>query len=334
MPNDPLLDALPLPITSAYEYAKHLLWDCYWAIRRAAEAVGRPLPDRYALPEAEQDYREQARPGATPDPYAPLGLLANVWLISEECDPRAGSLTGLCPRLYESRMRHGMRQPVRIGPETATSVTEGLLQAARGITAILGSNFGCGRLIQIVQKSFPRDDPDADPWLFNIILVLCVNVQDPQLFWYLAEKRAARSEFLRRLLTHDIQEAVLAVRTGPLCEWLLKTFEDFDADELRTELRLEFASIAGGNGMEPRAKKKRIPPALRTRPLTLQEAALLMGYRYRGKTPRQAAKQLKAAMDARAVAFEQITRQQFVFSRNDFPKEVWPKLVPTGPKSS
>ncbi|HKB36993.1 MAG TPA: hypothetical protein VKD72_11100, partial [Gemmataceae bacterium] len=74
----------------------------------------------------------------------------------------------------------------------------------------------------------------------------------------------------------------------------------------------------------------KIPPERRTIPLTKEEAAQLMGYR--GKT-RARTRQLNEAIKAGAIAYEQLTRQSYVFDRNDFPEENWPKVVPTGPTS-
>ncbi len=67
--------------------------------------------------------------------------------------------------------------------------------------------------------------------------------------------------------------------------------------------------------------EEKIPPGERTRPMALIEAAKLMGYR--GK---KAAEQLKAAIDYRSVKCERRSRQQYVFSKLDFPDSVWGKL--------
>ena len=75
-----------------------------------------------------------------------------------------------------------------------------------------------------------------------------------------------------------------------------------------------------------------IPPAKRTRPMSLKEAARLMGYtldgRGRAVPSKKAAESLRKAMDAGAIAFEELTRKRFVFSRDDFPKESWSKILP------
>ncbi|MBI3461446.1 MAG: hypothetical protein HY000_00060 [Planctomycetes bacterium] len=76
----------------------------------------------------------------------------------------------------------------------------------------------------------------------------------------------------------------------------------------------------------PQNAAPRIPPENRTRPLTLRAAATLLGYQ--GNRKRRA-KQLKNLIDVNAIAFEQLTRQSYVFDRNSFPKESWPKLLPT-----
>jgi hypothetical protein len=74
----------------------------------------------------------------------------------------------------------------------------------------------------------------------------------------------------------------------------------------------------------------KIPAHKRTKPLCLKSAAQWMGYGYHS----QAVKKLRAAMKAGAVRYEKRTRQQYVFSRDDFPKESWPQVIPTESKSS
>jgi hypothetical protein len=71
-----------------------------------------------------------------------------------------------------------------------------------------------------------------------------------------------------------------------------------------------------------RARAGRIPPRYRTRPMPLREAARLMGY----GSSQDAAERLRAAITAGAVRCEQLTRQQHVFSKKEFPREVWGQL--------
>jgi hypothetical protein len=81
-----------------------------------------------------------------------------------------------------------------------------------------------------------------------------------------------------------------------------------------------------------REERRKIPPGKRTRPMSLKEAARLMGYtvdKHGTAVPsKKAAESLRKAMDAGAVAFEERSRMRFVFSRDDFPKESWPKILP------
>jgi hypothetical protein len=78
------------------------------------------------------------------------------------------------------------------------------------------------------------------------------------------------------------------------------------------------------------AKRTKIPPENRTKPLSLKEAARWMGYGRDNK----AVKNLRAAMDAGAVDHEKLTRQQHIFSREAFSKEIWPQVAPTQTNSS
>ena len=74
---------------------------------------------------------------------------------------------------------------------------------------------------------------------------------------------------------------------------------------------------------ERKARQKKIPPAKRTRPMSLREAARLMGH----GTSRDAAERLRAAINNGAVPCETLTRQQHVFSLDDFPKKQWPQAT-------
>jgi hypothetical protein len=76
----------------------------------------------------------------------------------------------------------------------------------------------------------------------------------------------------------------------------------------------------------------KIPPEKRTRVMSLKEAAGLMGY----GAGKDGAKRLRAAIDAGSMQHEQLTRQQHVFSRDDFPDGVQGRITPparSGPKS-
>jgi hypothetical protein len=67
----------------------------------------------------------------------------------------------------------------------------------------------------------------------------------------------------------------------------------------------------------------RIRPEYRTRPMTLREAARLMGY---GQS-KDASERLRAAIKAGAVPCETLTRQQHIFSKKAFPSEAQGKLA-------
>jgi hypothetical protein len=74
------------------------------------------------------------------------------------------------------------------------------------------------------------------------------------------------------------------------------------------------------------ASRKKIPPDKRTRPMSLKEAARLMGYK--AANNKKAAESLRRAMNIGAIPYEELTRKSFVFSRDDFPKRSWPKILP------
>jgi hypothetical protein len=66
--------------------------------------------------------------------------------------------------------------------------------------------------------------------------------------------------------------------------------------------------------------------------MSLQEAALWMGFtrRVAGKRfhAKKAAENLRKQMNAGFYPFEQLSRKQFIFSRDDFPEESWPHILP------
>jgi site-specific DNA-cytosine methylase len=81
------------------------------------------------------------------------------------------------------------------------------------------------------------------------------------------------------------------------------------------------------------ATVKRIPPHQRTRPMTLKEAARLMGYTDRHGEKNGAA-MLSDTIRKKAIAAERYNRQRYVFDRNDFPKKVHPQIVPEAARNS
>jgi hypothetical protein len=124
---------------------------------------------------------------------------------------------------------------------TATSAAEVTLRVARTLTHSQRSAFGCGALVDVVLKSFPRD-VEADPWEFNLVLVWWR--AHPSLKDIVAKGRSKRSEFVRSLLTRDVGNALDAVRVEPLCRSLWQTFRETDWDLLRQDLELEFEAAA------------------------------------------------------------------------------------------
>ena len=104
---------------------------------------------------------------------------------------------------------------------------------------------------------------------------------------------------------------------------LFVTAKAFDnsLQQWANDIEQEGEEQALGRGAQ---KRRRIPPAKRTKPMTLREAARLMGY----GTSRDAAERLRAAIRTGAVHCESLTRQQHIFGLDDFPKDTWPKVKP------
>jgi hypothetical protein len=78
------------------------------------------------------------------------------------------------------------------------------------------------------------------------------------------------------------------------------------------------------------ARQRRVPHTIpsdrRSRPMTLAEAAKLMGYR---GNRRNIAKRLKQQLEDNGSRFETINRQTYVFDVDDFPATVRHKLLPS-----
>lgn len=81
----------------------------------------------------------------------------------------------------------------------------------------------------------------------------------------------------------------------------------------------------GADRADATAVGNTIPTAQRTRPMSLREAAKLMGYT-RTRDEKQATKMMRAAMDAKTIKHIKLGRQQHVFDRRDFPKEAQNRL--------
>jgi hypothetical protein len=153
-------------------------------------------------------------------------------------------------------------------------------------------------------------------------------------------------------LVREFYERLAPLRKNPLWQYLAITFDDlldepcFVYREPDPHLDHEFQWVkpgwwavvgkpvpvdllsdlveAASRPIERPGDQKKIPPAKRTRPMSLREAARLMGY---GKS-RDAAEKLRAAIDVGAVPCETLTRQQHVFSLDFFPQGKWPQAKP------
>jgi hypothetical protein len=235
------LPEVPAPWKEAQAAAFALLIDFTSALWNAAGDLAECPPGGPSLPNEQSDV-----PGSELQPSADMVLLhlVRIMIKSADCDPGAKLLAEACSRLKLVRANQG-KQPVQVGPITATSVGEALLAAGKYVTDALRGHFGGGKLVNAVLNSFPHD-PDLDPWDFGLILNawrILPNTQE----LVSARRRFAeilfpkRSEFVRLLLSWDVFTALDEVRTDPICRWLHQQFNGFPADRLRQELNLDFA---------------------------------------------------------------------------------------------
>jgi hypothetical protein len=151
------------------------------------------------------------------------------------------------------------------------------------------------------------------------------------------EDRAAR-EIIRLALGQDRRKLVSALSRFWKSEGTVRVRTAqalfFCCAHLLDDTKQRPAGLAGRLSMpsddqdDATTKPVKISPENRTIPISLRKAARLMGY----GDDHTAVKRLRAAVDAGAVVCEKLTRQQFVFDRQDFPHENWSRVIPTGPK--
>jgi hypothetical protein len=92
----------------------------------------------------------------------------------------------------------------------------------------------------------------------------------------------------------------------------------------RRAARADESAILTDSTKAAQRRQSKIPPAKRTRPMSLREAARLMGY----ENSRDAAEKLRAAIKTGALKYEKLTRQQHVFSIDDFPSNIHKQILP------
>jgi hypothetical protein len=238
------------PWDGAYTAAKDILFALSYALRGAAIVAGKPLVEPFSIPDSEQDVPVEK---IAPVPFGVLGNLADLWIISDEADPRVKLIENALPYIAHSRPN----TPVKVGNVCAKSVSEALLRAAQFITQSLRRGFGCGSLIQLIQTAYPRDIP-ADPWDFNLALAWFASFKstDTALAAHTAKFVSGRTEFLRQIFKSDLKKAITAVRLKPLCEWLQQTYAAFDEAWYCEALELEFSHATFPSQEPPRSKPR------------------------------------------------------------------------------
>jgi hypothetical protein len=192
------------------------------------------------------------------------------------------------------------------------------------------------RYIELLKQN-PQSVADLWKWCQTAIDIITKRDRDIQVCYYFAVWRKAH-----RLSAHFGAPRVTRELTPPAPDIFseiaaLCTVGQFRlVDHLATLVAWCERRMAAPKGrVKP---KKKIPPERRTRPLTMSEAARLMGYTEnragaRLRTTKQAVKCLRAAINYGAIACEKLNRQQYIFDINDFPEAVHAQLTPTGPRS-
>jgi hypothetical protein len=244
----PTIQPLPEPWNTAHQTARDLLLTFGSAVWEASYFVGQRPPDPLPIPPGQRDGPAGE---LQPTRYGALGYLAELCIRSDDSDPEAILLSSACPRLAVSRARRG-EEPVRVGPVTAKSVAEGVLTVSRWLTTSLESAFGCGPFLQIVRASFPRDVV-ADPWEIDMAVGWYEATRDsPAAADDIANLLSARTEFLGRLYTWPLRQALDGIRLEDLCRWLHEQFAGLNVTWLREQLELEFLRAAHEFAGHPR----------------------------------------------------------------------------------
>jgi hypothetical protein len=207
-----------------------------WAAFQATCFCGERPADPLAVPPKQRDVNGGE---FQPTRFGALGLLAELTILSDPAGRQGEQLDVALPHLTRSRADRA-DQPVRVGPVTGKTVTEAVRRTALAIVSTMEQSFGCGRFIEIVKGSFPWD-VDADPWEVNLALGWYeMTRHSPEAAEHIAGFLSGQSEFLRRLFTWPLRQALDAVRLDELCRWLHEKLSCLDVPWLREQLELEF----------------------------------------------------------------------------------------------
>jgi hypothetical protein len=229
---------LPEPWRSAYSVAEKILLDLAWAVHFSCKAVGKaPANTLEAFVVRMQPTPTDAEKGNAP--CHALGCVAELWILSDVADPRRAYLEQALPHLKQFRGTRGSAS-LAIGPISGASLAECLLQWAVNLTHFCETVFDGKALVNIVQRSFPRD-VEADPW--DVQLILSGRGHPPELVQFMFGRRPF-SEFVRRLMNWDIVPAMNNMKAEELCGWLCEYLSEVDFPRLRSDLGLEFACLA------------------------------------------------------------------------------------------
>jgi hypothetical protein len=231
---------LPEPWKTAHQVALDLLLTMGWAAFEAACFCGQRPADPLAVPPKQRDVDGGE---SQPTRYGVLGLLAELCILSDLSGRQGELLEAALPHLARSRADRA-EQPVRVGLVTGKTVAEAVQRAALAILSTVERSFGCGQFIKIVSGSFPRD-VEADPWEINLALGWYETTrQSPGAAEHVAGLLSGQSEFLRRLFTWPLRQALDSVRLDELCRWLHEKFSGLDVPWLREHLEIEFVRAA------------------------------------------------------------------------------------------
>jgi hypothetical protein len=138
--------------------------------------------------------------------------------------------------------------------------------------------------------------------------------------WQLEHELVGHEEAARDFLRH------LGKMPKFLSKWLRSRHPTGNAseDDVIVNRRL-------GEPESDAAAESVIPPDRRTRPMSLKEAALLMGYRANEKGKKkgkQAAENLSKIIKDNNIRYICISRQRYIFDINDFPKAAHEHILP------
>jgi len=255
-------------------------------------------------------------------------------------------------RSLEAELAAVHEQPVRVGNDARACAACLAIDLATAIRDQLRLIFSSDSIVrELLADDSARDVPDINDFAF-IAAVSVAGVPDSHIdglepglgpYWTdlslrIRESHGFQEHYRNRMLPKVVSSLKRTLGSPAAMEDLEAAIDQELARAADRRARGRLPGLqppaSNGNGQSQdvlsaagrelrQASRKKLPPDRRTRPMTLKEAAHLMGYKGSAKSK---AKKLKTAMNDGDEAYECINRQKYVFSTDSFPPDVWGRL--------